>query len=209
MSLRYFKLGPDGAPAYLTQADIDAQAHHPTALRDALPERRAPLPTPARTGRCRRLRHVAFNLDDAHLKADGSLLAHLSAQGKGRVDDQGRQSPPLERPLLARFADWLIEHTDWMISDSTGIPPRYAQPAGFAQDTYGTFDGPAPFGLYDKRDADDLKQLFDSEPPRDLAFRYGYPDQAGHAHLLVTRRDGNVADSNTKRAPLPAPAASR
>jgi hypothetical protein len=94
-----------------------------------------------------------------------------------------------------------------MISDSTGIPPRFAQPAGYVQDTYGTFDGPALFGLYDKRDAEDLKHLFKSEPARDLAFRYGYPDQAGHAHLLVTHRDGNVADSNTKTAPSLAPPA--
>ena len=56
-----------------------------------------------------------------------------------------------------------------MISDSTGIPPRFAQPAGFAQDTYGTFDGPAPFGLYDKRDAEDLKHLFKSEPVREIS----------------------------------------
>jgi hypothetical protein len=83
---------------------------------------------------------------------------------------------------------WLLAHTDWMISDSTGIPPRFAEDAGFTQDTYGTFDGPAAFGLVDAKDANDIKMLFASEPSRNLAFRYGYPDKDGHAHLIVTRR---------------------
>jgi hypothetical protein len=75
-----------------------------------------------------------------------------------------------------------------MISDSTGLPPRIAGPAGFTQETYGTFDGPSPFGDPDKRDSDDLKKLFASQPSRDLPFRYGYPDKDGHAHMVVTRR---------------------
>jgi hypothetical protein len=83
---------------------------------------------------------------------------------------------------------WLTDHTDWMASDSTGLPPRIAGPAGFTQDTYGTFDGPSPFGDPDARDAEDLKSLFASQPARDLPFRYGYPDKHGHAHLVVTHR---------------------
>jgi hypothetical protein len=207
LSLRYFKLGPDGTPAYLTQANIDAQAHHPNALRDLFQNFELRFRA-GKDGPVRTLRHIAYNLDDAHLKADGSLLAHLSAKGKVAAMTKAA-SHLLWNDHFSTIRGWLIDHTDWMISDSTGIPPRFAQPAGFAQDTYGTFDGPALFGLYDKRDAEDLKQLFKSEPSRDLAFRYGYPDQAGHAHLLVTRREGNVADSNTKTPPTPTPAASR
>ena len=83
---------------------------------------------------------------------------------------------------------WLIDHTDWMISDSTGLPPRAATAAGFVQDTYGKFDGPAPFGDPNTRDGDDLKRLFASEPARELSFRYGYPDKNSHAHLIVTHK---------------------
>jgi hypothetical protein len=188
VSLRYFRVGADGAVAYVTQADIDAQARHPKALRalfdnaelrfrkSAHPE--APVQV---------LRHIAFNLDDAHLKADPSLLAHLSAKGKVAAMTKAA-SHLLWNDHFSMIRDWLIAHTDWMVSDSTGIPPRYAQPAGYSQDTYGTFDGPAPFGLYDDKDASDFKHLFSSEPARELAFRYGYPDRDGHAHLIVTRR---------------------
>jgi hypothetical protein len=188
VSLRYFHLGADGAVAYVTQADIDAQAHHPKALRALFDNaelrfRKAGHPeAPVQV-----LRHIAFNLDDAHLKADPSLLAHLSAKGKVAAMTKAA-SHLLWNDHFSMIRDWLVGHTDWMVSDSTGIPPRYAQPAGYSQDTYGTFDGPAPFGLYDDKDANDFKHLFSSEPSRELAFRYGYPDRDGHAHLIVTRR---------------------
>jgi hypothetical protein len=200
VSLRYFQLRPDGSVAYVTQADIDAAAHHPVALHELF--QNAELRFHQGTdGPDRVLRHIAFNLDDAHLKADGSLLAHLTLKGKVAAMTKAA-SHLLWNEHFATIRGWLIEHTDWMISDSTGIPPRYAEPAGFVQDTYGTFDGPV-FGLYDKRDADDLKRLFKSEPVRELAFRYGYPDQAGHAHLIVTHRGVNVADDNAKTVPAP------
>lgn len=205
VSLRYFKLRPDGTVAYLTQADIDAQAHHPNAMRELFQNAELRF-REGKDGPVRILRHLAFNLDDTHLKADGSLLAYLNSRGKVAAMTKAA-SHLLWNDHFSTIRGWLIDHTDWMISDSTGIPPRFAQPAGYVQDTYGTFEGPALFGLYDKRDAEDLKQLFKSEPARELAFRYGYPDQAGHAHLLVTRRDGNIADGNTKTAPSVVPSA--
>jgi hypothetical protein len=202
VSLRYFQLRPDGSAAYVTQADIDAAAHHRAALR-ALFQNAELRFRPGPEGPVRTLRHLAFNLDDAHLKADPSLVAHLNAHlgPNGKVSAMTKAaSHLLWNEHFATIRGWLIDHTDWMISDSTGIPPRFAEPAGFVQDTYGTFDGPI-FGLIDKRDADDLKHLFKSEPSRELAFRYGYPDVAGHAHLLVTHRGANAADANTKTAP--------
>lgn len=188
VSLRYFRLGADGTVNYVTQADIDAQAHHPKALRALFDNaelrfRKSGHPeAPVQV-----LRHIAFNLDDAHLKADPSLLAHLSTKGKVAAMTKAA-SHLLWNDHFSMIRDWLVGHTDWMVSDSTGIPPRYAQPAGYSQDTYGTFDGPALFGLYDDKDANDFKRLFASQPSRELAFRYGYPDRDGHAHLIVTRR---------------------
>ncbi len=201
--LRYFRLKPDGSIAYVTQADLDAAAHHPNELRSLF--QNAELRFRSGEGApIRILRHIAFNLDDAHLRADASLLAHLSAKGKVAAMTKAA-SHLLWNEHFSLIRGWLMDHTDWMISDSTGIPPRFAQPEGFVQDTFGTFDGPAPFGLLDKRDADDLKRLFKSEPVRDLSFRYGYPDETGHAHLVVTRRDANIADANTKTVPTPTP----
>jgi hypothetical protein len=73
-----------------------------------------------------------------------------------------------------------------MISDSTGVPPRFARKAGFTQTTYGRFAGsflPAGAG-----DNDAFRTLWAKQPRRPLPFRYGYPDSEGRYHLMVTTR---------------------
>jgi hypothetical protein len=187
VSLRYFHLGSDGAIVYVTQADVDAaktpSARHVLFANAELRFRKAgEAGAPVQI-----LRHVSFNLDDAHLKVDPSLLAHLAAKGKVAAMTKAA-THLLWDGHFALMRGYLADHTDWMISDSTGLPPRFASASGFVQDTYGVFDGPSPFGTPDSRDADDLKKLFASEPRRDLAFRYGYPDKDGHAHMIVTHR---------------------
>ena len=74
--------------------------------------------------------------------------------------------------------------------DSTGIPPRYANKAGFIQDTYGIMEWPAAFGPVDNKNAEDLRKLFKTNPQKDLPFRYGYPDRDHHGHMMITRRPG-------------------
>ena len=105
----------------------------------------------------------------------------------------------MESEHFSIIRGWLVAHTDWMISDSTGLPPRIAAPAHFEQDAYGTFAGPAAFGLLDARDAADVKHLFDTQPHRELPFRYGYPDRDSHAHLIVTKRvRGEAMDASSR-----------
>jgi hypothetical protein len=199
LSLRYFRLGHDGSIEYVTQATIEkargvAERH---ALFDnaELRFRRAGVPgSPVQV-----LRHISFNLDDFHLKAEPSLLAHLNAKGKVAAMTKAA-THLLWNDHFSIMRTWLLDHTDWMISDSTGIPPRFAAAAGFVQDTYGTFNGPAPFSLMlDVRDSADVKRLFASQPARDLAFRYGYPDKDGNAHLIVTRRSSQGSDGGISR----------
>jgi hypothetical protein len=190
VSLRYFRLQADGSPVYVTDADIAAVAKSPKATHKLFEnaELRFRKDNDADAGATVQvLRHIAFNLDDAHLRADPALLAYLDREGKVAAMTKAA-SHLLWSPHFSVIRTWLLEHTDWMISDSTGIPPRFAKPAGFGQETYGTFDGPAPFGLYNDGDAKDFKALFAAEPRRELAFRYGYPDRDGHAHMIVTAR---------------------
>jgi hypothetical protein len=187
VSLRYFRVKPDGSLTWVTQADIDA-AKRPGERRALFANAELRFRgTGSPDAPVQTLRHVSFNLDDAHLKADPGLLAHLLS--KGRVATMTKAATHLLwNDHFSSIRGWLVDRTDWMISDSTGLPPRIAGPAGFTQDTYGTFDGPSPFGDPDGRDADDLKALFAAQPARDLPFRYGYPDVHGHAHLVVTHR---------------------
>jgi hypothetical protein len=73
-----------------------------------------------------------------------------------------------------------------MISDTTGFPPRIAKQYGFVQDLYGQYEWPEPFGPVNNRDATDFKNAFKGHEP--ISFRYGYPDNKHHGHIVVTRR---------------------
>ncbi len=205
VGLRYFRLRPDGSLLYVTAGDIEGtkSSTELRALFTNVELRFRKLGEPNATVQV--LRHISYNLDDAHLGADPALLAHLSAKGKVAAMTKAA-SHLLWSDHFSIIRGWLAAHTDWMISDSTGIPPRVAVPAGFAEDAYGTFSGPAQFGLIDARDAADVKRLFDTQPRRELPFRYGYPDQAGRAHLIVTRRGGEAPESasSTPKGPVQA-----
>jgi hypothetical protein len=188
VSLRYFRLRPDGSPAFVSEDDIASAARSPKALRKLFENAELRFRRNGDGGNpVQVLRHIAFNLDDQHLRADPALLAYLDHQGKVAAMTKAA-SHLLWSSHFSLIRGWLLEHTDWMVSDSTGIPPRFARPAGFVQETYGTFDGPAAFGLYNDGDAHDFKALFSAQPLRELAFRYGYPDRDGHAHMIVTAR---------------------
>jgi len=190
LSLRYFRLRPDGAVSYVTREDLDAAVHKPRELH-ALFENvelrfrsvHAGAGAPVQV-----LRHIAYNLDDSHLKADGALLAHLSAKGKV-VAMTKAASHLLWNEQFGLIRGWLLDHTDWMVSDSTGILPMHAQPAGFVEETYGTFRG-SLLGTDAARNQDMIR-LWQEQPARALGFRFGYPDHAKKdGHLLVTRKQG-------------------
>ena len=71
------------------------------------------------------------------------------------------------------------------ISDSTGIPPKYAAPAGFTQQAYGRYE--ASF-LDASEEHNKAFQALWAKPAGTLSFRYGYLDKIGHFHMLITTR---------------------
>ncbi len=194
--LRYFSINPDGTLHYLEEADI-AQLEKDKAAKGQTKEaadlevfknmelgfQRAGDPhAPLKV-----LRHIAFNLDDQHMRADPSLQRHLASKGKVAAMTKAA-SHFLWSDGFSIIRAYLLDHMDWMISDSTGVPPRLAMNAGFVQDTYGQMSWPAAFGRVDNRDAEDLRRLFKNNPQKDLPFRYGYPDRDHHGHIVITRR---------------------
>jgi hypothetical protein len=74
-----------------------------------------------------------------------------------------------------------------MLSDSTGIPPKYARPAGMIQETYGIYTGAFLEGVQDSPNDADMIDLWHGQKRRRLPFRFGYVDKDKQAHLLVTR----------------------
>jgi hypothetical protein len=201
VSLRYFRINADGTLHYLTAEDIDTMEKAELAKKKSpadiaadvfgaveLQFRKAGDPSaPLKT-----FRHMAWNLDDKHLRADPSILRHLEAKGKVSAMTKAA-SHCLWSDEFSTIRQYLLDHMVWMISDSTGIPIRIAKRAGWTEDTYGVFEWPAAFFVDNKnvednnRNAEDMRKLWKQNPQHDLAFRYGYPDRDHHAHMMVTR----------------------
>jgi hypothetical protein len=73
-----------------------------------------------------------------------------------------------------------------MVSDATGVAPKWGKPAGFEYETYGKFEAPhleAGNGI-----AMDWRKEFAAQPERALAFRFGYYDKKFRNHLVIMRK---------------------
>lgn len=195
VSLRYFRIAPDGSLHYYSDDEIQqmegktaAQLHRRWTSPDfSLAFANCELTFRARTGdsTLRIHRHIAANLDNAHLRRNPALTAYL--RGKGRVVAMTKAaSYCLWNPAFTRIRNYLLESMDYMVSDSTGIPPAVATQAGFVEETYGSFHG--SFLEASKEYNDQFRELWASQPMRKLPFRYGYLDSEKGFHLLVTRR---------------------
>jgi hypothetical protein len=196
VSLRYFTLRPDGAIHYLGEEEIES------AERTLAVHRKGTWTPPdfsesfanteltfrrkgeAADAPLRVHRHLAVNLSDDFLDKNPALLRHLEA--KGRVSAMTKAaSYLLWKDGFSRIRGYLLGHLDFMVSDSTGIPPRFATGAGFVQETYGTFKSSLLGASREHNLA--FNALWKKQPQRKLPFRFGYLDSAKTVHLLVTR----------------------
>ena len=201
VQLRYFDIEPDGTLKYLTGKELDERAekigrpyrtkakhvihywyeqHSAFANVEIQFRPRGDDKAPLRT-----YRHILANLDDKHMTEDDRLLKHLGLKGKVAVMTKAA-SFLLWWDDFSKVRDYLLANTQWMLSDASGIPPRYADKAGFELVTYGDFTG--PYFTQDPINARaEFIKLWKDEPHRDLPFRFGYPDKEKHNHMMVMR----------------------
>jgi hypothetical protein len=203
VALRYFDIDPDGSLTYLTNAQLEERAAEfvakklgkdpPKKITHYWYEQVSAFanveiqfrPRGDAKAAVRTYRHIVANLDDAHMAADDRVLKHL--RGKGKVSVMTKAASfLLWYDDFTQIRDYLLHNLAWMISDASGIPPSYADPAGFEQITYGEFTGPY-FIIDDKNTRAEFVKLWKGQPHRELPFRFGYPDNAKHNHLMITR----------------------
>jgi hypothetical protein len=200
VSLRYFRLDAQGNLTYWKASELGAvgvplakdAGPNPFAnveitfrSRDAKDGVKAPL---------RVYRHIAANLDDDHFLANRPLPLHLASKGQVAVLIKAA-SYLLWFDTFSHVRSYLLDHAAWMLSDSTGIQPSLARAAGFEQDTYGLFHG--PFLAKNSHIKSEFLTLWQASPKRMLPFYFGYPDIDGHGHMMVTRRTGKAAATET------------
>ena len=194
VSLRYFRLEPEGGIRYLTAEDIAAEENTKAQRLSKVwvsPEFSVSFSNSelvfrrkGKEGPLHVHRHLAANLSDDNLRKDPSVVKHLEAKGTVCAMTKAA-SYLLWAEGFSKIRNYLLGHMAFMFSDSTGIPPSDAAKAGFEMETYGKFS--APFLLARAQVAEEFKKLWAGQPYRELNFRYGYPDKAGQNHLLITR----------------------
>jgi hypothetical protein len=187
VALRYFRLEPDGAIRYLTEQDV-AAAPTPAKARPFVRNQifaNVEIQFRRPGGRTQIYRHIQQNLDNEHLKQDARVLKHLEA--KGTIAGMTKAaSYLLSWDSFSIMRDYLTGHVAWMVSDATGVAPRWGKPAGFEYETYGAFIGPhiQAGGAIAK----DWRTEFEAEPKRELPFRFGYYDKRNANHLVIMRK---------------------
>ena len=196
LEVRFFELGEQGAIRYLEQADVDAW-DAATAAAAARPGKRKAThavqqgafndveivfrkqgdpAAPRKT-----FRHITGDLSDAGLARQGAPLEHL-AQKRDIAAMTKAASYLLWKPEFGKIRDYLLGSMKHMISDDTGIPPRYARPAGFTSDVWGAYTGPF-FEWARGPVANEMIQLFRGNR-RPQPFRFGYYDAAKRPILM-------------------------
>ena len=196
VGLRFFDLGADGSVQGITAEAIEARkAKIATKLN---PVWKAPsfsdafsnseitfrkASDPRATLRIHR--HIAADLSNAGLRRDAAVLKYL--QSKGRISAMTKAaSYLLWSSDFSTICQYLLSNMEFMLSDSTGIPPRLSTAAGFEVLAYGRYTG--PFLAAPAAAAKDMLNLFTTQPLREMGFRYGYPDNDHHDHLLLVRK---------------------
>ncbi|MBV8762029.1 MAG: hypothetical protein JO257_32345 [Deltaproteobacteria bacterium] len=194
VQLRYFKINDDGTLHYLDDADI-AKAGDPLKVK---PETRnfvfanAELEFRKPGGRIQVWRHIRANLGDEDskgigpgLKKDPRVLKHLELKGDIAAMTKAA-SYLLSWDSFSLMRGFLLKHVQWMVSDATGVAPKWGKPAGFEYETYGAFVGPhIPAGNSIQKD---WRTEFESQDKRELPFRFGYYDKKNQNHLIIMRR---------------------
>jgi hypothetical protein len=187
VGVRYFKLDGTGGIVYFSAADLDrlAKVQEINQRNHGFGNVEIRFRKPG-SKREQVYRHIAANLDNKHLEKWSAPVRHL--QKKGRVAGMTKAAS-----YLLSFGDfstirkYLIDHVEWMVSDTTGIPPSYGVPEGFVYETWGEWKS-------SNMDAGNgavratWKELFASKPRRELAFRFGYPNGDGGPHMVFARR---------------------
>ena len=193
LAMRFFAIEDGGSLRYLDKAEIEADTKHTKSLRGnwKSPSFAASFRNVEITYRkigettVRVHRHIAWNLDNDTLKKDPRVLRHLEAKGKVAILVKGA-SYLLWLGDFSTMRGYILDHLAWMLSDSTGVPPTYARPAGMVQEAYGRFAAPILVQVEGRREDLDTRALWRA-PKGPMPFRFGYLDKVGNKHVLITR----------------------
>ncbi len=89
----------------------------------------------------------------------------------------------LHEPSFSTARDFLLDHSTSILQDDSGIPLKYFSREKWSLHFYGSYM--RPIELFDKKFQPDLRQAYEKETVRPLAFGTGYNWKPGESNLLL------------------------
>jgi hypothetical protein len=186
VAMRYFRLTATGDIEYLTETDFAAIDKITDAGKRNRELSNVEIRFKKKGGTREQVyRHIMANLDDKHLAAEPAALAHLEKKGTVAAMTKAA-SYLLSFNNFATMRKYVIDHVEWMVSDSTGLPPKYGTPAAFEYETHGSYEASNMKAGAEVTPA--WVALYKQQPKRPLTFRFGYPDKKWRGHLIIMRK---------------------
>ena len=197
VSLKYFRIEPDGSTHYYSQEEINASEKKKAkrlkkswadpSFGEAFSNVELTFKKIGAADATAKVhRHIAGNLHDDVFGKDLTLRNHLEKKGHVAAVVKAA-SYLLWQPGFSKIREYLLRNADFTVSESSGIPPRFAEKAGMIQETYGDFKE-AYLPDASKEISKEMEKFWKAQPHRELPFRFGYPDSQGKPHMLITRR---------------------
>ncbi len=197
VSLRYFDIDEGGNIGYLGVDDIAAMEGTkglPLSEDWATPDFSAAFShcelqfkPRGKSGPVRVHRHIAANVANDHFHRESPVFRHLMNKGSMAAMTKGALYL-LWNDKFSNIRDYLIDQADFMISDSTGLSPLHAVPAGFVYTTFGRFEWSDIARKTGNHHGVALRDVFQHQPYRPMPGRYGYIDTALNSNMYFIHK---------------------
>ncbi|MGI9244953.1 MAG: hypothetical protein ACR2RV_29390 [Verrucomicrobiales bacterium] len=182
----YQRLGGDGALQSLGDKHADADAVKITAK--------------SRSGSSKTILYFRTNVADGHIEKSG-FLKYLRSQPKGGASLKAA-SYLLHNSYFSKVRGHLLESSDVIVQDDSGIPLAFFDRRHWAVGFYGRYT--RPIDLFKEDYQSDLYQAFRARSVKPLPFGTGYRWRKNDSNLIVAVR-GEAGAGELAAAPRAAP----
>lgn len=138
------------------------------------------------------LYYFAVDLSNSELQKTPEFLEFVGKQNL-KVTYLKAASYLMHRETFSSIRNFILEHSDYVLQDDSGIPVRYFEEAKWNRQFYGSYI--KPIDLFAVRYQPDLRQIYQSNPNiKNLGFGIGYKFDAD-ANLMLSISKDQAANS--------------
>jgi len=140
------------------------------------------------SGKIQRVRYFMLNvIDNALANSSPNFIPYLKKQGPFAVIIKSASYlMHNDKEKFTRIRAALLETSDFLLQDDSGIPLRYFKQNEWKLGFYGYYNG--PIGLFGNRMQPDFKKAMDAKSTGILPFSYGYVYKPGKSNLMTAEK---------------------